>query len=65
MLSIFFSEEKKQKTFVSGACGKIRAMASIMSVAEEKSLTTKAQRLEGMHEDFFLRENFVPLCLRG
>jgi hypothetical protein len=31
----FFSEEKKQKTFISGAHGKIQAMASIVEVAEK------------------------------
>jgi hypothetical protein len=33
--SMFFSEEKNQKTFTSGAHGKIPAMASIAGVAEE------------------------------
>jgi hypothetical protein len=32
--SIFFSEEKKQKTFISGARGKIQAMASMFGVAQ-------------------------------
>jgi hypothetical protein len=31
---IFFSEEKKQKTFNSGACGKIPAIASIVGAAK-------------------------------
>jgi hypothetical protein len=31
---LFFSEEKKQKTFISGARGKIPAMASNMVQAE-------------------------------
>jgi hypothetical protein len=31
---VFFSEEKKQKTFNSGARGTIRAIASILGVAE-------------------------------
>jgi len=32
---MFFSEEKNQKTFASGAHGKIPAMASIVGVAEK------------------------------
>jgi hypothetical protein len=32
---MFFSEEKNQKTFISGAGGKIPAMASILGVAEK------------------------------
>jgi len=32
---VFFSVEKKQKTFVSGARGTIPAMASIVGVAEK------------------------------
>jgi hypothetical protein len=32
----FFSEEKKQKTFISGRCGKIPAMASNVEAAEEQ-----------------------------
>jgi hypothetical protein len=32
---VFFSEEKKQKTFTSGAHGKIPAMASIVEAAEK------------------------------
>jgi hypothetical protein len=31
----FFSEEKKQKTFVSGASSKIPAMASIVRASEK------------------------------
>jgi len=31
----FFSEEEKQKTFISGARGNIPAMASIVGVAEK------------------------------
>jgi hypothetical protein len=31
---MFFSEEKNQKTFASGARGKIPAMASILGTAE-------------------------------
>jgi hypothetical protein len=31
---MFFSEEKNQKTFASGALGKIPAMASILEAAE-------------------------------
>jgi hypothetical protein len=33
MAKVFFSEEKNQKTFISGARGTIRAMASIAEVA--------------------------------
>jgi hypothetical protein len=32
---MFFSEEKNQKTFISGASGKIRALASILGAAEK------------------------------
>jgi len=32
---VFFSEEKKQKTFILCACMKVRAMASIVGAAEE------------------------------
>jgi hypothetical protein len=32
---MFFSEEKNQKTFASGAHGQIQAMASIVGAAEE------------------------------
>jgi hypothetical protein len=32
----FFSEEKKQKTFIFGARGKIPAMASIVGAAEKQ-----------------------------
>jgi hypothetical protein len=32
---MFFSEEKNQKTFISGARGKIPAMASIVGAAKE------------------------------
>jgi hypothetical protein len=31
----FFSEEKKQKTFIFGACGKRESMNSIFGVAEK------------------------------
>jgi hypothetical protein len=33
---VFFSEEKKQKTFTSGARGTIQAMASIVGAAERQ-----------------------------
>jgi hypothetical protein len=33
---VFFSEEKKQKTFIFWRCGNIPAMASIMEAAEEQ-----------------------------
>jgi hypothetical protein len=32
---VFFSEEKKQKTFIPGACGKIETMGSIVGTAEK------------------------------
>jgi hypothetical protein len=31
----FFSEEKNQKTFISGASGQVQAMARIVEVAEK------------------------------
>jgi hypothetical protein len=34
-VGMFFSEEKNQKTFASGAHGKIQAMASIVGAAEK------------------------------
>jgi hypothetical protein len=33
---VFFSEEKKQKTFISGARGKIQAIASVVREAEKQ-----------------------------
>jgi hypothetical protein len=35
ILKMFFSEEKNQKTFISCACGKIQAMASIVKPAQK------------------------------